>query len=966
MQAKVVAEAGVRHLWPMSDCRSDIIQEFSQYYPGQAITKDVFARILREVDPSMTMAAVDACICEAKLSEHDLIDFVAFFSWLFSPKGEPRLSADAERLCSPGRESVDDATSLGTPDVPEVDSMDAEEQRRHAFRMCCSGRSFALNAQQTRMALAAFGLFPALQDVVVRSGIDGLEEDNFVAYVDDLQRAGCATGPCVLPVALRGVTLRQVQDVLATFVASGWLAMQCEARGSPEASSGEEGCLSCHEDAHALNDLVVQPLTSVDPQLRQHIPAEWRPADPLRDCSYAELVNPAGLAPHIFISHCWDQPFAKTVGALAAASSQLQSWAGVAEAEELAVWMSLFGLSQHDDGDAGCCDGSPVFRAAMEHASCGVAMVVDEDMRVFNRLWCLYEAYEANAMDKDFELVLDPAFEMEGGGHARVLVDQLHILSGFHAMTGCVEDKTAIWMAVANARSGGSASAKMAAIGNELDLSYCLPALSVFDVQVCQIISSPLLRRSLRLFDGTSALRCISLGADCGRDELMAVATMDGDLSMVLHPRFAREGCDLAHVLSYFGRGDALSFFLEECGASACVAAPDGSTPLHWAAAEGQLEVSAMLLAHGALVSAADWEGKTPLLTAVEGGHLGVVSLLLDRLASPCEEDSCGLSALHLASSDGHVDMVSLLIQHNASVHSVAMGWTPLHHAAFQGHRKVSKLLLAARADAELADEDGLMPLHFAADAGHVQVAAALLESGAAPDVPDGEGKRPLHKAAFSGHERIAALLFEYAASVHSVDSRQESALHKAAFAGHSHIVKFLLRCRADTGERNSVGWTPLHRAVSGSHVEAVGVLLQHCAPVETCDVRQKTPLHKAAFLGNSEIVGMLLEYRASVDEKDMRGETPLHKAAFAGHTDIILQLLDHGAAATVESKQGKTPLHRCAGAGHLDATEILVLAEWMALSAVDLHGDTPWMRAQFFGHRDVLNLLLDFAGAHQ
>jgi len=51
--------------------------------------------------------------------------------------------------------------------------------------------------------------------------------------------------------------------------------------------------------------------------------------------------------------------------------------------------------------------------------------------------------------------------------------------------------------------------------------------------------------------------------------------------------------------------------------------------------------------------------------------------------------------------------------------------------AAWRGHRKVVKLLIAKGADLEAKDKDGSTPLHIAAQCGHRKVVELLLQKGA-------------------------------------------------------------------------------------------------------------------------------------------------------------------------------------------------------------------------------------------
>jgi len=71
-------------------------------------------------------------------------------------------------------------------------------------------------------------------------------------------------------------------------------------------------------------------------------------------------------------------------------------------------------------------------------------------------------------------------------------------------------------------------------------------------------------------------------------------------------------------------------------------------------------------------------------------------------------------------------------------------GWTPLHHAAWEGHLNVVKLLLEHGANPNVQDNDGETPLHSAVKGCHVDVARVLLDHGADPTIRDNKGRTPL------------------------------------------------------------------------------------------------------------------------------------------------------------------------------------------------------------------------------
>jgi len=82
---------------------------------------------------------------------------------------------------------------------------------------------------------------------------------------------------------------------------------------------------------------------------------------------------------------------------------------------------------------------------------------------------------------------------------------------------------------------------------------------------------------------------------------------------------------------------------------------------------------------------------------------------------------------------------------------------TPLHMAAVHGHADVFRMLRAAGARTDAANNWGATPLHLAAGRGHTDIVSALLAAGACGESAVGYGYStygytPLHSAADQGH----------------------------------------------------------------------------------------------------------------------------------------------------------------------------------------------------------------------
>ncbi len=92
-----------------------------------------------------------------------------------------------------------------------------------------------------------------------------------------------------------------------------------------------------------------------------------------------------------------------------------------------------------------------------------------------------------------------------------------------------------------------------------------------------------------------------------------------------------------------------------------------GAQPLHFAAADGDVESVNLLLDRGAKINAATQDGWTALHFACLRGDKGLVQLLLDRGADVSMTTTAGVSALSIATSEGDRDIIELLLDRGAS-----------------------------------------------------------------------------------------------------------------------------------------------------------------------------------------------------------------------------------------------------------------------------------------------------------
>ena len=195
----------------------------------------------------------------------------------------------------------------------------------------------------------------------------------------------------------------------------------------------------------------------------------------------------------------------------------------------------------------------------------------------------------------------------------------------------------------------------------------------------------------------------------------------------------------------------------------------DSSRAMLEAETRGDVETLKRLIAAGVSLETVNTVGETPLLLAVKNNHLSAAVLLIDvggninaqaankdspwllagalgrtemlRYMIPKRPDFSlrnrfGGNALIPACERAHVETVKLLLTTNIDVNHVNnLGWTCLLEIVILGdggprHVEVAKMVLAAGADPNIADKDGISPLAHARRKGQTAI-ARLIEAAA-------------------------------------------------------------------------------------------------------------------------------------------------------------------------------------------------------------------------------------------
>ena len=328
-----------------------------------------------------------------------------------------------------------------------------------------------------------------------------------------------------------------------------------------------------------------------------------------------------------------------------------------------------------------------------------------------------------------------------------------------------------------------------------------------------------------------------------------------------------------------------------------------------------------------------------------------------------------GKHPLHQAAEDGELTtVIHLLDEHGIDKDAKADTYpyddgTPLHIAAYRGHRGVVAYLIGLNADLDAEDEYGQTPLHRAYR--HWSIVSLLIAGGAEVNAKDDNDETPLHSAARGSDPLVAYLLITARASVNAKNFRGETPLHIAAYQGHPAIVSLLLTSRASVNERDSRRETPIYGAIYYERTSIVLMLLESGAGVYTKNSDGDTPLHVAANLGEIPIARALIERGANVNSENNDGDTPLHLAKY--YKSMMSLLIDEGASVNRRNHNRRTPLHEAVGGFFsFDGFEVsLLIAAGALVTVKDNNGRTPLHESVAeYDYRGTRASLLIAAGA--
>jgi ankyrin repeat protein len=183
------------------------------------------------------------------------------------------------------------------------------------------------------------------------------------------------------------------------------------------------------------------------------------------------------------------------------------------------------------------------------------------------------------------------------------------------------------------------------------------------------------------------------------------------------------------------------------------------------AATRGDAAALKRLIADGAPLDPADREGRTPLLLAVAGNHTDAARVLIDGGANINAQAANQDTPWLLAGALGRADILKAMIPKGPdfSIRN-RYGGSALIPACERAHVEAVKVLLTSGINVDHVNNLGwtcLLEIVVLGDGGprHVEVTRLVLNAGANPNIADKDGVSPLTHAKRKGQQAVARLI---------------------------------------------------------------------------------------------------------------------------------------------------------------------------------------------------------------
>lgn len=268
-----------------------------------------------------------------------------------------------------------------------------------------------------------------------------------------------------------------------------------------------------------------------------------------------------------------------------------------------------------------------------------------------------------------------------------------------------------------------------------------------------------------------------------------------------------------------------------------------GNTPLHLAAAAGQVEPLQALLQAGADPLAVNKKGLSPAQVAAD-----------EATRAACQAGELPRRKqleLFDAVKAGRVEQVRRALQDgvNPNALSADSESSLLTAAVMAGQVEISRLLLEAGANVLYVQPNSRCALNLAAGGGKVELVKLLLSHGADPMMHTNHGAYPIHDAIWSGRTEAALLLIPYYKDInYSPNGRGNGyPISMAIGRGNRRVVQAFLDAGLNPNDPIFAKEPLLVQAAKRNDAELVRMLLNAHADKQAKDAQGKRAIDYAS-----------------------------------------------------------------------------------------------------------------------
>lgn len=373
--------------------------------------------------------------------------------------------------------------------------------------------------------------------------------------------------------------------------------------------------------------------------------------------------------------------------------------------------------------------------------------------------------------------------------------------------------------------------------------------------------------------------------------------------------------------------------------------ASHGATPLMYALAINNSEMTEILLQHGASLKTKDKAGNTPLHYACIASNLALIQKIYasfssekERAAALKEKNSLDRRVLHLAAMRGDLPLFTWLVQAGASLDDRALinkkddKTTPFGFAIAKGGKEIVEYCLSIRPRLlnQAMTHYNTTPVQWTAYCGQLAILQWLYERGGNIATLDNDHSSIMQYAVISNSlevtKWVAEKLREKKIPLNRKDKNQVTPLLCALKNDNTELFNFLLDNGGSLTERHK-RYTLFMIAIIKEKMNIAKLIYQKNPQVlEDKSIPDKKNPQTDSVLGvaikvNSlPFVQWLLEEGASLESDCINGLTPLGVAVTLGHFKIADFLFEKGASIYCDVKhQDRSLLFYLSTSNHLN-----------------------------------------------